>query len=73
MTMRLGVQIVAALARMLAIDLWRLNTGRTTLEALGFAAAAAVVIRVKRSPKTASRVEGKTAPSKVASRTPTIA
>ena len=35
-------QIVAALARMLAIDLWRLNTGRTTLEALGFIAAAPV-------------------------------
>jgi transposase len=32
-------QHVAALARMLAIDLWRLNTGRTTLEALGFTAA----------------------------------
>ena len=33
-------QLVAALARMLSIDLWRLNTGRTTLEALGFVAAA---------------------------------
>jgi transposase len=35
-------QLVAALARMLAIDLWRLNTGRSSLEALGFVAAAAV-------------------------------
>ena len=37
-------QLVAALARMLAIDLWRLNTGRTTLEALGFIAAAPVSV-----------------------------
>lgn len=35
-------QLVAALARMLAIDLWRLNTGRSTLGALGFVAAAPV-------------------------------
>lgn len=28
-------KLIAALARMLAVDLWRLNTGRTTLEALG--------------------------------------
>jgi transposase len=35
-------QLVAALARMLAIDLWRLNTGRSSLEALGFVAAAPV-------------------------------
>ena len=35
-------QLIAALARMLAIDLWRLNTGRSTLAALGFVAAAPV-------------------------------
>lgn len=35
-------QLVAALARMLAIDLWRLNTGRSTLGALGFVAATPV-------------------------------
>jgi transposase len=35
-------QLVAALARMLAIDLWRLNTGRATLESLGVVAAAPV-------------------------------
>lgn len=32
-------KLIAALARMLAVDLWRLNTGRTTLEALGLIAA----------------------------------
>jgi transposase len=37
-------QLVAALARMLAIDLWRLNTGRSTLASLGFIAAAPAVI-----------------------------
>jgi transposase len=48
-------QLVAALARMLAIDLWRLNTGRTTLETLGFLPAPEVVTRVKRTPKAAKR------------------
>ena len=69
-------QLVTALARMLAIDLWRLNTGRTTLEALGFIAAADVVTRVKRKPNSAgitSSDEGKVASGKVAQITPVIA
>ena len=32
-------KIAVALARELAVDLWRLNTGRSTLEALGLTAA----------------------------------
>ena len=32
-------KIAVALARELAVDLWRLNTGRSTLEALGLIAA----------------------------------
>lgn len=33
-------KLVAALSRQLAVDLWRLNTGRSTLEQLGLVAAA---------------------------------
>ena len=34
-------KIAVALARELAVDLWRLNTGRSTLEALGLTSAQA--------------------------------
>ena len=44
-------QLVTALARMLAIDLWRLNTGHTTLEALGFIPAAEIISKAKNTPK----------------------
>ena len=65
-------QLVTALARMLAIDLWRLNTGRSTLEALGFVAAADVVTRVKRTPKEKAlkSVEASAAPGKAPQPTP---
>jgi transposase len=36
-------KLVVSLARQLAVDLWRLNTGRSTLEQLGLAAAATAV------------------------------